>query len=234
MSKTSISRFPVPRWLLIFLFILLIFFGAIPGYLQGKWSWQQLANIPQIHQIKNLQNTGINLSPWETKEQKKISLGGKDWSAQLLSQEGQKPVILLLRPQTYYKDHPEVEWVDIDGWERWQTDSRRQLKFNFSLEDQFGKVTARFFRAWNQRETFAVLQWYATPQGGTASAGDWFWADLRAQLNHSRLPWVAVCLKIPIEPLGDIDKAEPLALSLAQTIQNQLITRAFFPEKSKT
>ena len=232
MGKTLISKFSAPRWLLVFLFILLIFFGAIPGYLQGKWSWQQLPNIPQINQIRNLQNTGINLSAWETRKQIKIPVGGKDWSAQLLSQKGQKPVTLLLRPQTYYTDHPEVEWVDIDGLERWQTDSQRQLKFNFKVGDKFGKVTARFFRAWNQVETFAVLQWYATPQGGTTSAGDWFWADLKAQLNHNRLPWIAVCLKIPIEPLGDIDKAEPLALSLAQTVQNQLITQVFFSEKS--
>jgi cyanoexosortase B-associated protein len=87
-------------------------------------------------------------------------------------------------------------------------------------------VKARFFRAWNQ-QTFAVVQWYAFNNGGHFSPANWFWQDQLAQLSDRRVPWVAVCLKIPIEPLGELKDAQSVAESLAKTVQTQLNNTVF-------
>ena len=85
------------------------------------------------------------------------------------------------------------------------------------------KVEARFFRAWTQRRTVAVLQWYAWSGGGNPAPSRWFFADQLAQLRRNRVPWVAVCLQIPIEPLGDIEASRPLAESLGKVVQTALM-----------
>ena len=51
--------------------------------------------------------------------------------------------------------------------------------------------------------------------------------DQQAQLKRQRVPWVAVSVKIPIEPLSELKDAEPLAKSLAQTIQATLDKNIF-------
>jgi cyanoexosortase B-associated protein len=132
---------------------------------------------------------------------------------------------LMLMPQNYYKNHPNVEWVDLQGIEKWKTDSHKTLKFA-AAEGSQQQVKARFFRAWN-KQTVAVMQWYAWPQGGHYASGHWFWADQMAQLKRQRVPWIAVSLKIPIEPLSDVKEIEALTLSLAQNIQNTLNREIF-------
>jgi cyanoexosortase B-associated protein len=133
----------------------------------------------------------------------------------------------MLLPQSYYLNKPQVEWMDLNGLEAWKTDSYDKLKVTIENEKQTETVTTRFFRGWNRQQTFAVVQWYAFPQGGHYSATRWFWQDQLAQLHRSRVPWIAVSLKIPIEPLGEIVTAKPLAESLVKTIQMRLQTNAF-------
>ena len=212
---------------IILLLIILIAIGAVPSYLKAKWAWTDLPQVQQINQIRNLRETGLEIPGWQTILQKEITIGDKQWSGQILQKPGAKKVTLLLMPQNYYRNQPSVEWMDINGVERWQTDSYSKLKFKANTEQKSVVVTARFFRAWNQRQTFAVVQWYAIPQGGTASNAQWFWRDLMAQLHRTRVPWIAVCLKIEMEPLGDLAKTKNLAMSLAKIVQTRLMQTAF-------
>ena len=211
----------VSRSIIIFIFIIIICIGALPNYLgNNNWSWKKVPSITAINQIKKLRKTGLIIPGWEIDRQNEVKIGGHKWSAQLMNKPGQKPIILFLLPQNHHTDKPEVEWVDIKGFSGWKTDSFRKL--NLAIEKENIKIKARFFRAWNPKQTFAVLQWYAFPQGGHYAPSKWFWSDQIAQLHRHRIPWVAVCLQIPIKPLGNISTAQPLAESLSKTIQTAL------------
>jgi cyanoexosortase B-associated protein len=212
---------------LLLLLMILIVIAAIPGYWQGgNWSWLQPPTIDNINQIKSLRKTGLTLPDWQIKEQQQMPIGGHKWLVQTMIQPQQKkPITLLILPQNYYLDKPQIEWMDINGLESWKTDSYQKLSLTFTDDRQTETVTTRFFRAWNRQQTFAVLQWYAFPQGGHHSTTQWFWRDLLAQLHGSRVPWIAVSCKIPIEPLGEIAPVEPLAESLVESIQTHLYSR---------
>lgn len=228
-SKLKVNFLSLPklpgrasRLALVFLFVLLVCVGAIPGYLSGNWLWSDLPQVANLQQIRSLRTTGLSLPGWETAEQAEVNLGSHKWSAQLLEGD-RKQAVLLILPQNYYQDQPEVEWMDIQGAERWKSDSYGKLSFTVKAGKSASKVKARWFRAWNQRQTFAVVQWYAWPGGGHFAPGQWFWLDQFAQLRQRRVPWVAICLKIPIEPLGDLEAAEPLARALAEEVQAALV-----------
>jgi cyanoexosortase B-associated protein len=164
-----------------------------------------------------------------------VVIGGHQWSVQQIEQDNSKPIGLLLLPQSDHKSQPQVEWMDIDGLVKWKTDSYTKVQFEVetSLSDKSAgtakpttpsaKVEARFFRAWTQRRTVAVLQWYAWSGGGNPAPSRWFFADQLAQLRRNRVPWVAVCLQIPIEPLGDIEASRPFAESLGKIVQTALM-----------
>ena len=213
--------------IVILLLSLTIAIAAIPGYWQGgKWSWSDLPALTNGRQMRSLLKTGIEFDGWQTIKQKEIRIGGNKWSAQAITQGETSPVIVLLAPQTYYTNKPYVEWTDIQGLEKWKTDSHRQLEFTVNDDAGSNRVTARFFRAWN-KQTFAVVQWYAFPTGGNPSSINWFWRDRVAQLKQQRIPWIAVCLKIPLNPLDDLDSVETKAISLAQQVQNSLQENTF-------
>jgi cyanoexosortase B-associated protein len=219
----------IAQLILILLLLIPTCLGAIPGYYQGgNWTWSKLPHVPHLEEIKNLKDTGLDIPNWQIIEpQNKVLIAGKTWSIQILQPNQNSvrdPITLLLLPQNYYLDKPEVQWMDINGVRTWQTDSFKQLNFTITNSDS-QTVKAKFFRAWNQQQTFAVVQWYAFPNGGSYANFSWFWQDLIAQLHHSRVPWIAVCLKIPLEPLSSIDKARPLAISLAEEIQINLSKR---------
>jgi hypothetical protein len=107
------------------------------------------------------------------------------------------------------------------------SDSQHDLKFTIDNNSQSLDITARLFRAWNDKQTFAVVQWYARPDGGNFASSSWFWADQIAQLQDRRVPWIAVCLKIPIEPLGDLNKVEADFKAIASLVQQTLMKTAF-------
>ncbi|HEY9651155.1 MAG TPA: cyanoexosortase B system-associated protein, partial [Coleofasciculaceae cyanobacterium] len=230
LSWRMISRITV----VVFLFVLLGI-GAAPNYLSGKWPWKEPPQVANLKQIRQLEKTGLEIPGWKTLNQKTETLGGHKWSIQEIGQDSSEPVRLMLRPLSDRRSQPEVEWVDIDEFEHWQSDSYTRLQFtversllNPSSEGTTAKIAtdteveARFFRAWNPQQTFAVLQWYAWYGGGHPAPSRWFFVDQRAQLRRERVPWIAVCLQIPIEPLGDLKTALPTARSLGQKVQAAL------------
>lgn len=217
----------ISRILLIFILTIVMTISTLPGYVSRTWSWLDLPKVANIHQIKNIQKTGLTIPGWKTVSIEAKNVGTKEWLFQTIEQNNDEKIMLLFLPQNYYLHKPEVEWVDVDGVERWKTDSYGKLKFTVTQAQGSGEVKTRIFRAWNSKQTFAVVQWYAWPNGGHYATLNWYWFDRLAQFKHQRLPWIAVCLKIPIEPLGDLQTAKPLMESVAKTVQSALNAEPF-------
>ncbi|HEY9646160.1 MAG TPA: cyanoexosortase B system-associated protein [Chroococcidiopsis sp.] len=239
---------------LIVVFVLAIAaVSAVPNYITGQWFWKNPPEIAALSALRDLQKSGLELPGWTTADQSVGEIGGHKWSVQTLqrstpdsapassptssltgSADAPPAVILLLRPQTFYKDQPQVDWMDVKGAQHWTADHLRSVQFKGSLTGSLAgapsdspevTVKARYLRGWNQKQTYAVVQWYAWATGGSPSTGDWFWADQWEQLSdRQRMPWIAVSLLIPIKPLGDIESSQEFALSLSQTIQSELMT----------
>jgi cyanoexosortase B-associated protein len=223
-----IERSQLPKVLVLCFLLLMVAIAAVPSYLSGQWSWAHPPKVANLKQLKNLQQQGLTIPGWKTVKQEVEIVGGHKWSTQEIQRDDQKPITLRLFPQKDDKGQPEVEWMDINGVEQWQTDSYRQLQFT-APTSPVAKVESQFFRAWNQQQTYAVMQWYAWSGGGHPAPSQWFFADRSAQRQGNRVPWVAVSLKIPIAPLGTIDgeieKARPLAISLGETVQAALMAQ---------
>ncbi len=224
--------------LLLFLLSLCIF-GALPGYLSGKWRWASPPEVTALPLLRKMRETGLTFEGWQTVEKYILLVGGHDWLAIELqrqptrksSEPSDRPdkAMVMLMPQNDRADQPQVEWTDLNGLQQWKIDSFRWLEFAAAVPPEQPPVTveANFFRGWNEQQTYAVLQWYATPEGGHPAPSWWFWADRRAQLSNRRVPWVAVNIIIPIEPLGDIEKSRSLAESLGKTVQAALMAGPF-------
>lgn len=220
--------------------------AAIPQYL-GGWAWTEPLKLPDASRnaLQAIPEKGLTVTGWRTDDQNAIELGKEAWSIQQLSPEAEEssatPVFLLLRPQIYGADQPEVEWIDIKGSQRWETDSYQKLSFDVPAQSdtpnaktldlppsKAASITADFFRAWNSEQTYAVLQWYAWPTGGHPSPTHWFWADQKVQWQRGqRLPWAAVSLWIPIEPISDITPHQALAESVGEHVQRSLMQTVF-------
>lgn len=222
------SRRLVQILVVVFLTALLAI-AALPDYFSGTWPWSAPLQVPQIEQLRQLKDQPLPLSDWETLNHTVINLSGEDWSlTEYIPTQPTDPDVpglaLLLRPQTWHTNQPEVEWVDIAGSQTWRMEHRRILRF--SVPSSGGDnitVTAQYFRARNEQSTFAVMQWYGWPEGGHPSPGRWFWLDQRQQWQHrARQPWVAVSLMMPIEPVGDVLPYQPLMLQLGQQVQQAL------------
>ena len=215
---------------LLFLLIL-ITAGAIPSYLTGHWPWMKPPQVATLKQLRIVRREGLTIPGWERPIPRNIPIGGHKWLVQELKNDS-TTVLLLLLTQNDHKDQPQVEWTDLNGFHKWKTDSYRTLNFRVDLtkvipeKSEKISVNAQFFRSWDQKQTFAVLQWYAQPNGGSATPSIWFWEDRKAQLFNRRVPWVAVSILIPIEPLADIEKARPLATILGQNVQLALMKEA--------
>jgi cyanoexosortase B-associated protein len=232
-----LHQFSPVRWLVPIALLAILTFGALPNYLQGHW-WIVPPPVAQLKQLKELAKTGIILANWQTVSEKTVELASGKWLMQELEADGTEPIgdrqrqiILLLRPQTSTTGasaQPQAEWEDfrsLGGGRFWKSDSHRRLQFEVALENG-GKVEieARFFRAWIRSQTYALVQWYAWSNGGHPALAHWFWVDRQARLSDRRMPWVAVCLLVPIEPLGDIETVRPLAESLGQKIQMAIMS----------
>jgi cyanoexosortase B-associated protein len=212
-----ISKDKIPKLILIVFLSILIVIAAIPGYLKLKWEWMELPKITNLKQIKNLGQTGLTLNNWQVVEKNTKRINNSQWLVQKFQQKETELTLMILTQKDHTKQ-PEVEWMDIIGNQRWLTDSYKNL--NFTVDKS--QVSSRFFRAWNNSETFAVLQWYAWKTGGDSAAANWFFADQMIQWQKHRLPWVAVNLQIKIEPLGDIETVRSLAESIAKEVQLKL------------
>ncbi|MEM9816236.1 MAG: cyanoexosortase B system-associated protein, partial [Cyanobacteria bacterium P01_D01_bin.6] len=67
--------------------------------------------------------------------------------------------------------------------------------------------------------------------GGHFAPGKWFWADQAQQWQQrQRLPWVAVSILLPIEPVGDIRAHREAIIEVAQAVQQGLISSTFAAE----
>jgi cyanoexosortase B-associated protein len=231
--------------MLIVVFILAIAaVSIIPNYITQQWPWNNSPDVPNLEQLKKLQREGLELPGWTVLEQQTQEIGGHKWSVQAIKPidipfqpPSDAPIWLMLRPQTWHQDQPQVDWMDINGVKRWNADSQRHLDFTTSTPDARNStessvgIQARFFRGWNYDHTYAVLQWYAWSTGGHPSPGRWFWADQLSQWrDRHRMPWVAVSLLVPIKPLGDIDSARSLIESLGQTVQTALMANVLNPK----
>ncbi len=225
--------------LLVFLLIVLVV-GAAPGYLTGKWSWENTVTIANLKDLKQLREDGLTISGLPTISHQKIVIADHKWLLQKVENDNQSVVLLLLTPNGP-KDKPQVEWMDINGFNRWKTDSHQRVKFTLEIAGNGNGTTqpekqssnsdidieARFFRGWTNQQTYAVMQWYAWPGGGSPEPGDWFWTDRLAMISKKRVPWVAVSILLPVEPLADIDPYLPQLTSIGQKIQVSLTKEAF-------
>lgn len=217
--------------LLVFL-VGLILIGAVPGYLSGNWRWTDPPIVKNLKQLRAIRKSGLDLVGWETISHRQLPISGHKWLFQVIEGDDNQTALLLLKIQNGHQDQPRVAWVDISGFQRqlssqWKTDSYKVKQFTVRLDRSIAQkdveVKARFLRGWNPQQTYAILQWYAWFNGGDPSPARWFLADRMAQSKGDRAPWVAVCLLIPIEPLGDIEQTWPLAKSLGETVQATLM-----------
>ncbi len=222
----------------LLLLLALLVIKGIPGYLTGSWQWKQPPPVPNLTALRAIRTTGITIPDWQTIEQTEQLVSTSRWSLQIVQQEGtENRAILLLHPQNGPMDQPEVEWTDINSWgktrwKRWDIAQFRSAEFTVKKPPKSGnnietQVEARFFRVSTSQETFAVLQWYATPNGGHPSPVRWFVADQLAQWRNNRVPWVSVSIMIPMEPLGDVETTWDLAQSIGAAVQATLMTSPF-------
>jgi cyanoexosortase B-associated protein len=213
------------KFVLLALLLGVFLLQAVPQYLVQQWSWTSPPAVQNLGSIRQIRKQGLTIGGWPTIQGRTINLSEHQWYAQEIRQGSQEALLFLL-PQTSPKNQPQVEWTDLDGVQRWQTDARQTLKVTIPETKQ--TIEARFFRAWTKSNTFAVVQWYAQPQGGNPVPAKWYWADRLAQWQGKRVPWVAVSIQMPIEPLGDLGKSRSQAESLVKAVQlsvNPIIQR---------
>ncbi|WP_448285183.1 cyanoexosortase B system-associated protein [Phormidesmis priestleyi] len=212
--------FQLPKVVLLLLLLILISIGAVPGYLSGKWRWTEPPKVVTLSKLRSLRETGLTLPGWQVAKRETPQIGEHKWLSQEMTRTNQKATLLLFS-QKGPREQPEVEWNDINGFQRWKTDSSKQVEFAIATPPT--QVTAHFFRGWTSEQTYVVLQWYATSQGGHPDPSHWFFADRIAQWQNRRVPWVAVSILVPIDPLDDLEKHWAEVESLAQTVQSTLM-----------
>lgn len=231
------------RWTKLALVLVLAALAAIailPAYFSGQWPWVNPPQVAQIDQLRTLQSEGLALPGWQLTTVEPIAINRQTWTlgeyradtsadqlgSASVSSAAVQQFALLLHPQPWHSNQPQLEWIDLAGAQNWRIESRQRLKVNASASA--GPVNARFFRAWGDRQSFAVVQWYALPSGGNPAPGHWFWADQWSQLTQRTLtPWVAVSLLIPMPPLAAIADYQPQAAELTTLIQQQLSQTVF-------
>ncbi|MGK7930429.1 MAG: cyanoexosortase B system-associated protein [Microcystaceae cyanobacterium] len=229
-------KFPWVRLAFLFGLALMMAAMALPGYFQGQWKWEQSPSVAAYDRLLELRTTGLDIPPWQSLFQREMRLDSSKWSVQSLTNDEGQDMILMLLPQGVEREkpyvmwsRPYVEWTGIDGLEKWKKDTVKTIKIK---TDRQSLVKARFFKAWNQ-QTFAVIQWYAWPGGGRTHNSDWFWRDQLAQWKGHRLPWIAVNVKLPINPLSSLDDQQTLAESIINQIQTTLETQIFLEPNLK-
>lgn len=208
---------------------------VLPSLISGQWPWSQPPEVANIQPVQALRSSGIPLEGWQLTDQEEVRISGKNWSAQQFNQgaDSDRALVLLLLPQPWHTNLPQVEWVDLSGSQNWDIRYRQTLTIPAAEPqgtDGTGHFRASFFRGANDQRTYAVLQWYAWPGGGSPSPGRWFFADQWHQLRYGhRLPWIAVSLWQPMVGRGDIQPLRDDMVAIAQEIQATLNTTALLP-----
>jgi cyanoexosortase B-associated protein len=221
------------QWLLVMVLACIVAIAALPNYLNSAWPWHTPLQVPHLKQLKAVGQTPLALPGWTAIQHQTVNISRQKWelteyqlagatAAPVPSQP--ESVALLLKPQSAHNKQPEVEWIDISGSQGWRVSDEPPVHFTVPTpEGGTAKITARYFRGINSNGTLAVMQWYAWPQGGHFTPGKWFWADQVRQWQHrERLPWVAVCLLLQIEPVGNIRSHTDTVVAIAQAVQTEL------------
>ncbi|MEG4963633.1 MULTISPECIES: cyanoexosortase B system-associated protein [unclassified Microcoleus] len=230
-ARKLLRRYQLSKIMVLVFLLVLVGAVAIPGYGTGRWPWTNPPTLANLNQLKSLRQNGMTIPGWQViRVQNNVQIGGHRWLVEEIKND-RTIAILLLLPQNSPKNQPQVEWLDLDGFHRWQTDSHRTLRFTVKvapIHDQPPpNVETRFFRSWTPQQTFAVVQWYAWPNGGSPTTSRWFWEDSIARLSNRRASWVAVSIILPIQPQGDIKIAQPLLESLGEIVQAKLMAETF-------
>lgn len=232
MSSTAVvsRRSPLYKLLGVLFILAIVAFITVPNYVTGNWAWERIPEISTVRQMQKLQQQGLTLPGWKTLQQQAGEIGGHRWSVQAITPLEDTPtpsdnsIWLMLRPQIWHRDTPQVDWMDINGIQGWTVDSLRSLEFQVAAAD--GKpvsVSARFFKGRSPASTHAVVQWYAWATGGSSAPSQWFWADQFSQWQGHRTAWVAVSLLLPIQPLDDLEAIRSQAEALGQQVQIALM-----------
>ncbi len=215
---TSLSksfRVNLPKVVLLLILSGLVCLGALPGYVSGgQWRWTAPPKVTVLDPLNALKKDGIEIPGWQTIEKNVTSIGEHKWMHQELQNATQTKATVLFFPQARSIDQPQVEWADLDGSQRWKTDSHRQI--------QTDSITVEFLRAWTPSQTYAVMRWYAWENGGHPAPIQWFIRDRIAQWQNRRAAWVAVTVILPIEPLEEIEPYRSQLESIVQTVQSTL------------
>lgn len=214
------------KLIILIALILMLVTSAVPQAIGQRWSWRKPPEVAQLRELRTLRRQGIAIGNWQTAEGKEIQLGDRNWYWQTLKQDKTTAAVLFM-PQTDSKQQPQVEWTDIQGIQRWQSDSEQTLKIQAEALKQ--PFETRFFRALTPDRTFAVVQWYAQSNGGSPSPAQWYFNDRQAQWQRQRIPWVAVNVQLPMEPRDDLKKYEAQATQLAAAVQLSLTEKVFQP-----
>jgi cyanoexosortase B-associated protein len=232
-QPNSSNRLP-SRWVNLTLVVVLAALAGIailPAYLSGQWPWTVTPQVAQIDQLRTLQRQGLALPGWQLATVEPIPINRQTWTLgeyRAASPAAQAALVqqfaVLLHPQPWHSNQPQLEWIELAGAQNWRIESRREIE----VDSDAGPVKARFLRVSGDRQSFAVVQWYAMPGGGHPSPSHWFWADQWSQLTQRQLtPWVAVCVLLPMQPLAAIDAYQPLASDLTSLIQQRLTETVF-------
>ncbi|MGY6529878.1 MAG: cyanoexosortase B system-associated protein [Cyanobacterium sp.] len=104
----------------------------------------------------------------------------------------------------------------------WSTDSPQTLTFN--TEDNLA-ITTLFQRGWNQNTTVAMMNWYTWKDGGHHKPYRWFLRDLKSQIQGDRTGWVAISLRLHIDPLEEIKPRQEEIKTIAKQIQTAIMEK---------
>ena len=82
---------------ILLLLLILLIIGTLPGYIQGKWQWQEPPPIPQLGELKKIRRTGLTVSGWKTIEQTQKEIGQQKWSLQIIKNKNQLETLIFFQ-----------------------------------------------------------------------------------------------------------------------------------------
>ena len=104
--------------IIVILMTVLLIGVALPGYISQKLVWRDMPQLKTLPQLQTIRKEGLTLSGWQTVNIQSIKIGNQEWLKQEVKRD-KKNAIVLLFPQNYYKDQPQVEWMDLNGFLGW-------------------------------------------------------------------------------------------------------------------
>lgn len=228
----SLSR---PRTLtqiaIVSLLLVSLLLGAIWAWPQVP-TWRSPIKVPNAGALRQIREEGLPLPTDRTAKKAQVRIGGNRWVGQDLTADNGAIATILMRPQSGAKDLPYVDWSDLDGFFKWQQEDIQTLTVDIANTEPATQVKARWFIARDPRNTrvvhfpqrVAVAQWYALGAAGRPTILQWFWRDQWAQLQGGRMPWIAVSVRLPVEPGVELATTEATTTELITTIQGAIVT----------